>query len=113
MGGIHKKPISAMDKSSRKKAARPKAPETKTSEERIPIVTPEIMDKARGIVKGLKIVTPYTLMSSLNVTYGAAKDILETLEREGLIKLASRNRRVAVYVTEALLEKAKDLKEYL
>jgi len=114
MGGIHKKPISSMDKTARKKVARPRALESKaTTEERIPIVTPEILEKARSIVKGLKIITPYKLTANLNVTYGAAKDILEKLESEGLIKLVSRNRRVAIYVSEALLEKAEDLKEYL
>ncbi len=46
-------------------------------------------------------ITPYIVMSKLNVTYGVAKDILTELEKRGQLKLYSRNRRVLIYVPVA------------
>lgn len=109
MGGVHKKPISAMEKRQRREEAKKRRErivrEERKSESRIAFTTSELISKAQREIRGLKVITPYTLMGKLGVTYSVAKDILEVLERKNIIKLMTRNRRVAVYIPVELAKK--------
>ncbi len=58
----------------------------------------ELIKRAIREIRGQSYVTPYMLMNKLNVVYGVAKDILEVLEKRSVVKLYSKNRRVAIYV---------------
>ena len=108
MGGIHKKPISSLEKRQRREEAK-RRKERAIKEERIEsktsFVTPELLAKAQREIRGLKVITPYVLMGKLDVTYSVAKDILEVLERRRVLKLMTRNRRVAVYVPAEIADK--------
>jgi len=108
MGGVHKKPISSLEKRQRKEEAK-RRKERVMKEERIEsktsFVASELLAKAQREIKGIKVITPYTLMGKLNVTYSVAKDILEVLERKNVVKLMTRNRRVAVYVPAEIANK--------
>lgn len=102
MGGVHGKPLSTVDRESRRKekewVKKIKEQSLRGEELKVVIVDDELISKAREVLKGLKVVTPYTLMSKLeNVTYTVAKRVLEKLEEEGRVKLVSRNRRVSIY----------------
>lgn len=103
MGGVHGKPLSTIDRESRRleKEIALKFREQLPRGEGVKLVvlTEELLERAREIVRGSRVVTPYTLLSKMdNITYGVAKDILERLESEGVVRLVSRNRRVSIYV---------------
>jgi len=104
MGGIHKKPLSTVDRESRRaEKERLKKFVKVTSEKsegvKVTVVSGEILNKARDIIKNSRVITPYTIVSKIEgLTYGVAKDVLEMFESEGLIKLVSRNRRISIYV---------------
>lgn len=102
VGGVHGKPLSTIDRESRRKEKewiKRSREHSLTGEElKIVIVNSDLVEKAREALKGLSVVTPYTLMSKLeNVTYSVAKKLLEKLEEEGIVKLVSKNRRVSIY----------------
>ena len=103
MGGTHGKPITALEKrqkrllESEKKKKEVRVQKEERSE-KITYVTSELISKAEKELANVKYITPYMLMSKLNVTYGVAKDILEELYRKGKVTLISRSRRTAIYV---------------
>ncbi|BFH73421.1 30S ribosomal protein S25e [Sulfurisphaera javensis] len=106
MGGASKKPISTVEKRMKKmaeeqqKKQQKRAP-TKTGKEltsKNVIVDNETLKKVQEELKKEIIVTPYTLSSKLNVTISVAKKILEELERQGVVKIGTKDRRTVVYV---------------
>ena len=101
MGTKGGKPISALEKRQRKRAREErKVRESESSEfgGRLVYYDETLIDKAAREIRGSPYITPYVLMSKLNVSYSVAKDILRELEKRGEIKLYSRNRRVLIYV---------------
>lgn len=62
------------------------------------IVEPKVMDQIRKDVPKMKYVTPYQLYSKYNLRYSISKDILESLAKQGNLKLAKSTRRVDIYV---------------
>lgn len=100
MGGIHKKPISSVEKRAKRKLGeRPKKVLTETEKrERSVIVTQELLKSVEREVRNHKVITPYLIMSKFDITYGNAKRVLTELSRKGLIKRVSGNRRVVVYI---------------
>mgnify|MGYP000055859433 CR=1 FL=1 len=105
MGGVHKKPISVIEKRTRrmvggKTGRREKRPLSETEKrERSVIVTTELLKTIESSVREFKVVTPYLIMTKHDITYGNAKRVLEILHKKGIIREVSRNRRVRVYVT--------------
>ncbi len=104
MGGVHKKPISVIEKRTRrmlegKAGRREKRPLSETEKrERSVIVTPGLLRTIESGIREFKVITPYLIMTKYDITYGNAKRVLEILSRKGLIREVSRNRRVRVYV---------------
>ena len=104
MGGVHKKPISVIEKRTKrmlegKAGRREKRPLSETEKrERSVIVTSELLRTIESGIKEFKVITPYLIMTKYDITYGNAKRVLEILSRKGLIREVSRNRRVRVYV---------------
>lgn len=105
MGGVHKKPISVMEKRTRrmfegKPSKKERKPLTETEKrERSVIVTPSLLRSIEREIKTFKVITPYLIMTKYNITYGNAKRVLAILSRKGLIREISSNRRVRVYVS--------------
>jgi len=105
MGTKGGKPITAVEKRQRreleKKIHARLQQESESSEGRLVFYDENILNQALKEIKNLSYVTPYILMTKLNVAYGVAKDILNELEKRGYLKLYSRNRRVLIYVLAA------------
>jgi len=104
MGTKGGKPISALEKRQRKRAREERRLRESESSElggRLVYYDETLIDKAAKEIRGSPYITPYVLMSKLNVSYSVAKDILRELEKRGEIRLYSRNRRVLIYVPVA------------
>jgi len=105
MGGVHKKPISVIEKRTRrmmegKTGRKEKRTLSETEKrERSVIVTTELLKTIESSIREFKVITPYLIMTKYDITYGNAKRVLEILHKKGLIREVSRNRRVRVYVT--------------
>ncbi len=106
MGGVSKKPLSNIEKKMKKEAA---AKEEKKVEKKSSKTGKEVMSKTIVLdnetkrkvtdeLKREKIVTPYSLASKTEMTISVAKKMLEEMERQGMVKLVSKNRRVSLYV---------------
>lgn len=102
MGTKGGKPITAIEKRQRReleKRMRARIQqESESPEGRLVFYNENILNQALKEIKNLSYVTPYILMTKLNVAYGVAKDILNELEKRGYLRLYSRNRRVLIYV---------------
>ncbi|BAB65352.1 MULTISPECIES: 30S ribosomal protein S25e [Sulfurisphaera] len=106
MGGASKKPISTVEKRMKKMAEeqqkkQQKRATTKTGKEltsKNVVIDNETLKKVQEELKKETIVTPYTLSTKLNVTISVAKKILEELERQGVVKIGTKDRRTAVYI---------------
>lgn len=107
MGGVHKKPISAIEKRTRrmmeeKKRKTQSRTLTETEKrERSVIVTPELYKAVEREIRNYKVITPYLIMTKFDITYGNAKRVLSQLAKKGVIREVSRNRRVIVYLPAA------------
>ncbi len=101
MGTKGGKPISALEKRQRRMAREERRLREHESAEtggRLVYYDESLVEKAAREIRGSSYITPYVLMSKLNVSYSVAKDILRELEKRGEIKLYSRNRRVSIYI---------------
>ena len=99
MGGA-KKPTQPRKKGNQKGAA-PKKEEPKkeiTKSVATSIVEPKVLEQIKKEVPHMKYVTPYQLYSKYSLRYSVSKDILESLAKQGSIKLAKSTRRVDIYV---------------
>lgn len=62
------------------------------------IVQPNPRDKgATSALLKMRVLTPYTVASRLNLRLGVAKDLLEDLHRRGLITYVSGGRNIRIY----------------
>jgi len=62
------------------------------------IVQPNPGDKgATSALLKMKVLTPYTVASRLNLRMGVAKDLLEDMHRKGLITYVSGGRNIKIY----------------
>ncbi len=101
MGTKGGKPISALEKRQRKMAREERRLREHEGSEvggKLVYYDEKLIEKASREVRGSEYITPYVLMSKLNISYSVAKSILRELEKRGEIKLYSRNRRVLIYV---------------
>ncbi len=104
MGTKGGKPISALEKRQKRMAReerRMREHEGGETSGRLVYYDENLIEKASREIRGSSYITPYVLMSKLNVSYSVAKGILRELEKRGEIKLYSRNRRVLIYVPVA------------
>ena len=53
--------------------------------------------KVRKELESMKVLTPYTVASRLNLRLSVAKDLLEDLHREGIITYVSGGRNIKIY----------------
>ncbi|MBO3804070.1 MAG: hypothetical protein JTT11_09440 [Candidatus Brockarchaeota archaeon] len=97
LGGAKKKSISQMAKKQEKEGTAEKKEEKR--ERKVPKSVYLDFDgkEVEKALKELKVVTPNSLASQLNVRVGVAKRILDSLEDEGRVKLVSGSNRLRVY----------------
>jgi ribosomal protein S25 len=108
MGGQKKKNISQMDKA--QQIQEQKRDEDKKSKGRKPVTDvkqrsvdlPNINDeKLISEIKKMKVLTPYSVSSQLNVKISLAKDLLKELEDKNIIESVEGNSRIRIYQVAA------------
>jgi len=62
------------------------------------ILDPKVADQIKKDVPKMKYVTPYLLYSKYNLRYSASKDILDSMVKQGSLKIAKTTRRVHIYM---------------
>jgi len=104
IGGPKKKSLAQMEKSqvqqdrdvaqTRKGKAKPASTEKKSR-----AVELQGVDDSRllGEISKMSVITPYAVSSQFNIRIGAAKDILEELERRRVLTNVGGNARVRIY----------------
>jgi len=104
-GGKKRRSISQMVKSQSAEKGRGKSKSGKRGESSsgrekrgLKIVQPNPGDKgATSELLKMRVLTPYTVASRLNLRLGVAKDLLEDLHRRGLITYVSGGRNIRIY----------------
>jgi small subunit ribosomal protein S25e len=61
------------------------------------LVEPKVADQIKKEVPKMKYVTPYQLYSKYNLRYSVSKDILDSMVKQGTLKVAKTTRRVHIY----------------
>ncbi|MCS7098436.1 MAG: hypothetical protein NZ922_05630 [Candidatus Methanomethyliaceae archaeon] len=61
------------------------------------LIDPKIIDQIKKETPKMKLITPFTLYSKYGLKYSIAKDILESLSAQGLIKTIKTGRRLDIY----------------
>jgi len=103
MGGPKKRPISAIEKAQRKRLEARKREEAAKAAKGpyVYLVEEKVMQQILKEVPKMKYITPYLVSSKYGVRYSVAKDILEDLAKNGVLRLHAKNRRLAIYVPAA------------
>jgi len=104
IGGAKKKSLAQMEKSQvqqEKDATQPKKGKTKpaSTEKRLRAVELQGVDDSKllGEIAKMGAITPHAVSTHFNVRIGAAKDILEELERRKALTSVGGNARVRIY----------------
>jgi small subunit ribosomal protein S25e len=106
-GGKKKKSITQMAKSQEleERKSQPKGKSSGTggsssaAEKRVlGITVPDLKDKKmEKELQGMKVLTPYSVASRLNLRLSVARDFLEELQREGLVTFVSSGKGTKIY----------------
>ncbi|MDH5375599.1 MAG: hypothetical protein OEZ21_06380 [Candidatus Bathyarchaeota archaeon] len=102
MGGKKKLSLKQMERMHKKKDEQEKRKEKTpaSAREKKPsgIVPPDPKnEKIIGELKKMRVLTPYTVASRLNIRISAAKDFLEHLEEHGVIQMVSGDHSIKIY----------------
>ena len=105
MGGKKKLSLKQMDRAQIKKDEEDKEKKKKekttappSKERRSSIIAPDVKnEKIVGELKKMNVLTPYAVASRFNIRISAAKDFLEELEENGIIRLVSGNHDIKIY----------------
>lgn len=102
MGGKKKLSLKQMERMHKKKDEQEKKKEKTpaSAREKKPsgIVPPDPKnEKIIGELKKMRVLTPYTVASRLNIRISAAKDFLEHLEEHGVIQMVSGDHSIKIY----------------
>ncbi|MDI9644363.1 MAG: 30S ribosomal protein S25e [Candidatus Verstraetearchaeota archaeon] len=101
MGGAKKtvaKPAKDAEAEKKKEAAAKKEIQKSAATS---VVDQKILDQLRKEVPKLPCVTPYQLYSKYNLKYSVAKDVLENMVKQGVLKQVKKTRRVDIYAPAA------------
>lgn len=84
--------------STRTTSSRAGARSSSTERGTLRIMKPSLKDKrVKKEIESMKVLTPYTVASRLNLRLSVAKDLLEDLHREGIITYVSGGRNMKIY----------------
>ena len=101
-GGKPKKPLSAIDKSSRRRSAEliKKGKEEKRVSSYYAI-TDHLVKKAARVISNADVVTPSVLASTLDIKVSIAKSLIRALLKTGALKLIDKSRDLIITVPES------------
>ena len=104
MGGKKKLSLKQMERLQRRRGESEKEKKRKEKE------AAQMRDKKSGVfppdpndqnvaneLKRMRVLTPYTVASRLNIRISAAKDLLEQLEAKGVVQMVSGNHSLKIY----------------
>ncbi len=104
MGGKKRLSLKQIEKAqvrsrSRKEGGAPRSGSgSKTKAQSIGIFMPDPKSKrVIGELKKMRVLTPYTVASSLDLRLSTAKHFLEELEKRGAVEYVSRSRSLKIY----------------
>jgi len=102
MGGKKKLSLKQMERMQTKKDEEEKKKKEKSgpAREKKPsgVIPPDPRsEKIVGELKKMRVLTPYSVASRFNIRISAAKDFLEQLEEDGVIRLVSGNHNIKIY----------------
>jgi ribosomal protein S25 len=108
IGGAKKKSLAQMEKTQvqqDKEEAAPKKAKAKSgpAEKKVRAVELQRTDDPRIIneMSKMSAITPYAVSSQFNIRLGAAKDLLEELEKKKILTSVGGNARIRIYRTVA------------
>ena len=104
MGGKKKLSLKQMERMHKKKdeqekrKKKEKTPASAREKKPSGIVPPDPKnEKIIGELKKMRVLTPYTVASRLNIRISAAKDFLEHLEEHSVIQMVSGDHSIKIY----------------
>ncbi|MEM2125967.1 MAG: hypothetical protein QXX77_01465 [Candidatus Methanosuratincola sp.] len=65
------------------------------------VIDAKVLDQIKREVPKMVCVTPYQIYSKYNLKYSVAKDLLEGMVSQGILKEVKKTRRVSIYVPAA------------
>lgn len=105
MGGKKKLSLKQMERMQARQQVKEKKKEkeaTSKDKKTAGIIIPEV-DRKKIVdeLKKIRVLTPYTIASRFNIRISTAKDFLEKLESEGIVKMVSGNHTLKIYEVAA------------
>jgi len=102
MGGKKKQSLKKIERTQTKKGEGTEAKEVEAPSRRekktAGIIPPDSRsEKIAKEVKKMKTLTPFAVASRFNLRLSVAKDLLEELEKNGVIRFVSRSRNLKIY----------------
>lgn len=102
MGGKKKLSLKQMERLQRRRGESEKKRKEKEAaqmrEKKSGVFPPDPNDQnVANELKRMRVLTPYTVASRLNIRISAAKDLLEQLEANGVIQMVSGNHSLKIY----------------
>jgi len=103
MGGKKKLSLKQMERMQMRKAEEEKKKKEKekaaAKEKKLTgIFVPDVKEgKILEELKKMRVLTPYTVATRFNIRISTAKDFLEQLEDDGLVRLVSGNHAIKIY----------------
>ncbi len=86
------------DRKSERKESKPSGSPSKREKKTTGIILPDPRsEKIINQIKKMKTLTPFSVASRFNLRISMAKDLLEELEQQGVIKFVSRSRNLKIY----------------
>ena len=99
MGGVTKKPISAMERAQRR--ARRGREEKRVEKRQYSYLAPVSEDDVLKEVKKMRVITPLAVSEKFELRLSRSRQILRKLCEKGALKLLCKNRELEVYVPAA------------
>lgn len=96
MGGVTKKPLSAMEKAQRR--ASRKGEERKTEKRQYSYLAPVSEEEVLKEITRMRVVTPLTVSERFELRLSRSRQILRRLCEKGALRLLCKNREFEVYV---------------
>ena len=99
-GGKKRRTIKQMEKTQRRKPGKPESKPSRptTDKKAAEIVLPDLKsEKVMTELKRMRVLTPYTVASRLDIRLSVARSLLKELERRGTIDYVSGGKNLKIY----------------
>lgn len=98
MGGVTKKPISAVERAQRREGRSRRRGEERTEKKQYSYLAPVSEEEVLKEIKKMRVVTPLTVSERLELRLSRSRQILRKLCERGVLRLLCKNRELEVYV---------------